>query len=46
MDVTHIENRRRRVSDPGQDQRLFSDTADMTHVENSRKNPMRGGYRL
>ena len=36
----------RKPSRGGKDRRVFSKSSDKTRVENSRKNPMRGGYRL
>lgn len=38
--------RRAKVRSPRRDQRLFSQTADRVRVENTRRNPMRGGIRL
>lgn len=48
MDVSHsnkMHNRRKRMP-MRRDKSVFSDTADKSRVENSRKNPMRGGYRM
>lgn len=37
---------RKSIRNPRRDQRVFSRTAGMVHKVNSRKRPMRGGYRI
>lgn len=37
---------RKDVGSSRRDQSYFSNTAGMSHVINTRKDPMRGGYRL
>lgn len=49
-DVTQAQSHhpRRRISDVGRDQRVFSETAGRTHAINTMQpaRPMRGGIRL
>lgn len=47
-DVSHttkMHNKRKRMP-MRSDGHVFSETADKSRVENSRKNPMRGGFRM
>lgn len=46
-DVTKTDwQRRKRMSSPNKDQRVFSRTADLTHRSNVSDRPKRGGIRL
>lgn len=44
--VVHANKSHRGKVNPSKDKRMFSHTADMAHTVNTRKSPMRGGYRL
>lgn len=43
---TFRQSNKRRSMNRRKDPKVFSGTADRSRVENSRKVPMRGGYRL
>lgn len=44
--VVHEGTRRKGIKSPGRDRKVFSNTADRTHMVNTRKTVMRGGIRL
>lgn len=50
MDVTRAGNsqKRHKIGKPSKDKRVFSETADRTHIMNTMEpaRPMRGGIRL